>query len=102
MSATSQKTPSAWNAVLGILCLVLGASSFAVARLAARHVVRHTGYKSGYAPMYPWQEFAFGICMLIIGTLLLYPTIRRLARGSDRHRGHTRDARSSANTSNET
>ena len=62
MNATPQKKPTVWNALLGIFFLMLGAYCVWVARLdAARHIIRHGSYKTGYAPIYPWQDLGFGI-----------------------------------------
>jgi uncharacterized YccA/Bax inhibitor family protein len=103
MSAAPEKKPPVWNAIFGILCLVLGGYSFSFARCdAARQVVRHGSYKTGYAPIYAWQEFAFSIVMLTIGVLLLYSYIRRFTLDRNHGRGNRHDATPITDTTKET
>src|SRR5262245_35819740 len=93
MSSTPREKPWLLNTGLGILFLLLGAYGVWIAlHDAARHIIRHGGYRTGYASVYPWQGILFSIGLVFIGGLLLYPTIRWFALGDHHAGGSTQNA----------
>jgi hypothetical protein len=103
MSAMSSKKPSACYTILGVFFVVLGTLGFLAARTdAAHHVIRYGSYKTGYAPIYPWQGCAFSVGILILGAVLLYPAVQRLFLGERHSEGNLSDAESRADAPNET